>query len=119
MLTCHHRVSLLLPPPRISVSPPYSPASMSLNLFFLTMIPLIIDDEEPAGHVAVLMCCRGGGTQSEARWRYNWSGGDARPGAFSVPALRKRLQAPCLADPAPRSASQPDYLHRLPHHSQS
>lgn len=88
-------------------------------IFQLTVFPLIIDDEEPAGHVAVLMCCRGGGTQSEARWRYNWSGGDAGPGAFSVPTLRKRLQASCLADPAPRSASQPDYLHRLPHHSQS
>uniref|UniRef100_V9IAH4 Uncharacterized protein n=1 Tax=Apis cerana TaxID=7461 RepID=V9IAH4_APICE len=61
----------------------------------------------------------GGGTQSEACWRYNWSSGDAGSRAFFVQTLRKRLQAPCFADPAPRSASQPDYLHSLPYHSQS
>lgn len=115
MLTCHHCVPS---PPTPSISTvPFRPSPLPM-ISQLTVFPLIID-EEPAGHVAVLMCCRGGGTQSEARWRYNWSGGDAGPGAFSVPTLRKRLQASCLADPAPRSASQPDYLHRLPHHSQS
>ena len=65
------------------------------------------------------MCCRGGGTKTEVCWRYNWSGGDAGSRAFFVQSLRKCLQAPRIADPAPRSASQPDNLHPMSHHAQS
>lgn len=56
------------------------------------------------GHKAV-MCCRGGGSQTEACWRYNCSHGDAGPRAFCVQSLRKCLQAPGFTEPAPRSAS--------------